>query len=86
VRRGRSSFRFENMWLKTKGFVERVQDWWSSYHYEGTSSFILTNKLKALKVDLKKWNTKEFGNVSSWKNTHLANFFFFFLINKEKVY
>ena len=86
MRRGRSSFRFENMWLKTEGFVERVQDWWSSHHYEGTSSFILTNKLKALKVDLKKWNAKEFGNVSSWKNTLLAIFFFVFWINKEKVY
>ena len=23
--RGKSSFRFENMWLKTEGFVDRVQ-------------------------------------------------------------
>ena len=25
--RGRRSFRFENMWLKDEGFVERVQSW-----------------------------------------------------------
>ena len=27
--RGKSPFRFENMWLKTDGFVNKVQSWWS---------------------------------------------------------
>jgi hypothetical protein len=31
--------------------------------FTGTPSFILANKLKALKSDLKKWNVKVFGNV-----------------------
>ena len=27
VGRGRCAFKFENMWLKVKGFVERVKQW-----------------------------------------------------------
>jgi hypothetical protein len=61
--RGKIPFRFENMWLKTEGFVERVQNWWSSYSFTGPPSLVLASKLKALKEDLKKWNHQEFGNV-----------------------
>ena len=39
---------------------------------EGTPSFVFANKLKALKVDLKKWNETEFGNVNVQKKTLLA--------------
>ena len=49
-------FKFENMWLKEEGFVERVQGWWSGYSFTGSPSFVLANKIKALKVDLKLWN------------------------------
>nr|XP_023884749.1 uncharacterized protein LOC111996948 [Quercus suber] len=28
VGRGRGAFKFENMWLKVEGFVEKVQQWW----------------------------------------------------------
>jgi hypothetical protein len=51
---GNKYFKFENMWLKYEGFVEQVKKWWMSY--DGLPSFILANKLKALKSDLKKWN------------------------------
>ncbi|XP_042940888.1 uncharacterized protein LOC122275743 isoform X2 [Carya illinoinensis] len=51
------------MWLKTEGFVERVRQWWVSYHFQGTPSFILAGKLKALKRDLKLWNTHSFGDL-----------------------
>uniref|UniRef100_A0A2N9G0Y7 Uncharacterized protein n=1 Tax=Fagus sylvatica TaxID=28930 RepID=A0A2N9G0Y7_FAGSY len=61
--RGKIPFRFENMWLKTEGFVDRVQSWWSSYSFSGSPSFVLACKLKALKEDLKQWNHLEFGNV-----------------------
>ena len=27
--KGKSPFRFENMWLKTEGFVDKVQSWWN---------------------------------------------------------
>ena len=35
--RGKSSFKFEKMWLKVKGFLDRVQDWWNGYHFVGAS-------------------------------------------------
>jgi hypothetical protein len=60
---GKSLFRFENMWLKVEGFVDRVKDWWASYSFPGSPSQTLASKLKALKVDLKQWNINEFGNV-----------------------
>jgi hypothetical protein len=61
--RGKRPFRFENMWLKAEGFGEMVRGWWESYQFDGTPSFILVKKLKALKIDLKKWSEEVFGNV-----------------------
>ena len=62
-RRGRIPFHFENMWLRVDSFVDKVKKWWASYLFQGTPSFILAKKLAALKLDLKKWNETEFGNV-----------------------
>ena len=61
-------FRFENMWFKVDGFMNRVRHWWLSYQFDGSLSYIFANKLKALKADLKKWNTESFGNVGIKKN------------------
>ena len=47
---GSKYFKFENMWLKSKGFEEQVKTWWLSYNFHGWPSFILASKLKALKV------------------------------------
>jgi hypothetical protein len=33
-----------------------VKQWWDSYSFQGLPSFVLACKLKALKLDLKKWN------------------------------
>ena len=41
VFKGRSAFKFENMWLKDEGFVERAQQWWNGYCFLGSPSFIL---------------------------------------------
>ena len=60
---GKRSFKFENMWLKTEDFVDRVKVWWS-YLFTGSPSFVLTSKLKALKEDIKLWNKHVFGNVN----------------------
>ena len=61
--KAKKPFRFENMWLKDEGFLERVSSWWESYHFQGTPSFALANKLKMLKLDLKGWNVEEFGHI-----------------------
>uniref|UniRef100_A0A2N9I5R6 Reverse transcriptase domain-containing protein n=1 Tax=Fagus sylvatica TaxID=28930 RepID=A0A2N9I5R6_FAGSY len=62
-REGRASFKFENMWLQAPDFVDKVKEWWSGYSYSGTPSFVLAQKLKALKGDLKEWNKRVFGDV-----------------------
>jgi hypothetical protein len=64
VVRGKSPFRFENMWLHDEGFVDRVAAWWSNYSFGGPPSLVLARKLKALKEDLKRWNYHVFGNVN----------------------
>jgi hypothetical protein len=69
IQGGRRYFKFENMWLKAEGFVDRVKQWWTSYHFQGSPSFILARKLKALKVDLRVWNEQVFGNVENQKES-----------------
>uniref|UniRef100_A0A2N9FWW1 Reverse transcriptase domain-containing protein n=1 Tax=Fagus sylvatica TaxID=28930 RepID=A0A2N9FWW1_FAGSY len=63
VQWGRRSFRFENMWLTADDFLDKVKNWWASYRFSGTPSFVLAQKLKALKYDLKKWNVTDFGDI-----------------------
>ena len=68
MERGKSPFRFENMWLKVDGFVGRVKGWWDSYTFNGSPSFILVQKLKALKLDIQRWNREEFGDINHRKD------------------
>ena len=70
--RGRCAFKFENMWLKAEGFLERVKHWWEGYSFLGFPGFIQAQKLKALKEDLKKWNKEEFGDLAFRKKCLLA--------------
>jgi hypothetical protein len=44
-----------------------VKQWYNSYHFQGSLSFILASKLKALKVYLNRWNEEVFGNVERKK-------------------
>ncbi|RVW40956.1 putative ribonuclease H protein [Vitis vinifera] len=60
VRRGPIPFCFENMWLKEEGFKELLKGWWQGFNYSGSYSFVLSEKLKALKVKLKNWNKEVF--------------------------
>ena len=72
MQKRRCPFRFENMWLKEEGFFDKVQQWWGSYSFSGSSSYILVQKLKALKLDLRRWNAEVFGDVNARKNFLLA--------------
>lgn len=65
--RGKSPFRFENMWLKMEGFTDRVHSWWNRHSFSGTPSFVFAKKLKALKEDIVQWNRLEFGHVGRKK-------------------
>ena len=71
VNKGQCAFKFENIWLKDEGFVERVPQWWNGYCFLGSPSFILARKLKALKDDFKKWNKEEFGDLAFRKKSVL---------------
>ena len=75
ILRGKNPFRFENMWLKTDGFKDRVHSWWIRYSFLGTPSFVLAKKLKALKEDIIRWNRNEFGNVKRKKKKRIAEGF-----------
>ena len=60
------------MWLKVEGFVEKVQQWWHGYCFMGSPSFVLAQRLKTLKEDLKRWNKEEFGNLAFRKKSLLT--------------
>ena len=60
---GKRAFKFENMWLKDPDFMNKVRGWWSSYSFRGTPSYVLSQKLKTLKEDLKLWNKQVYGDV-----------------------
>ena len=51
------------MWLKKEGFKYLINDWWCSYEIRHTGSYVLTEKLKALKAQLRAWNKNSFGRV-----------------------
>ncbi|RVW53031.1 hypothetical protein CK203_072745 [Vitis vinifera] len=50
LRRGPTPFRFENMWLKEEDFKTVPKTWWEGFNFSGSASFILAEKLKALKT------------------------------------
>jgi len=64
-------FKFENMWQKSKGFMDQVKLWWRSYQFEDCPSYVLACKLNALKVALRKWNEDIFGDVGKRKKVLL---------------
>uniref|UniRef100_A0A2N9H9V5 Reverse transcriptase domain-containing protein n=1 Tax=Fagus sylvatica TaxID=28930 RepID=A0A2N9H9V5_FAGSY len=44
---------------------EEVRQWWGSYQFHDSASYVLANKIKALEADLKKWNVESFGNAEA---------------------
>ena len=52
------------MWLKEEGFKDLLKTWWEGFNIRGSYSFILIEKLKALKANLKRWTKKVSGNVT----------------------
>ena len=79
-----SPFRFENMWLKFKGFKDLLRGWWQSLHFSGFFSFVLTSKLKALKGILRAWNKEVFGGVDLKKEV-LIRITFWDDLEKENI-
>ncbi|WMV13351.1 hypothetical protein MTR67_006736 [Solanum verrucosum] len=66
-----SYFKFENWWLQTQDFNERIKVWWNSVTYVGRPDYILACKLKLLKVKLKEWSKTLHGNLGLQKQCTL---------------
>lgn len=79
-------FKFVNTWLKSERFIDRVKQWWDSYHFQGFLSFILACKLKALKADLRKWNEEVFDNVERKRKILLEELHVFDIIEEERAF
>ncbi|WMV51255.1 hypothetical protein MTR67_044640 [Solanum verrucosum] len=70
-KKNKSYFKFENWWLRTDGFTDRIREWWDSFDYIGTPDYILASKLKALKHKLKEWNRSEQGSLGQQRKNVL---------------
>ncbi|XP_062008504.1 uncharacterized protein LOC133725310 [Rosa rugosa] len=66
----RPLFRFQNMWLQHPDFLHLVREFWENSTYHGCPMFILSAKLRALKVVLRQWNASHFGDINN--RVHLA--------------
>ena len=58
-------FKFENWWLETDGFTNRIKEWWDTISFSGRPNFILASKLKALKEKLKVWSRSDQANLGA---------------------
>ncbi|WMV18962.1 hypothetical protein MTR67_012347 [Solanum verrucosum] len=69
--RSLSYFKFENWWLQTENFNERIKGWWDSEIFMGRPDYILACKLKSPKVKLKEWSRTAQGNLGLQKQNIL---------------
>ena len=73
------------MWLKEEGFKDLLRSWWMGFQSKGSFSFTLSEKLKALKANLKIWNGEVFGNVTARKDSTLKLMMFWDSIEGDRV-
>jgi hypothetical protein len=64
--------------------VGLVKQWWHSYSFQGTPSIVIARKLKALKLDLKKWNEEVFGNVERNKRKLIVDLQGFDIVEESR--
>lgn len=57
-----SPFRFDYMWEQHDSFKRNLLGWWN-ITVEGTTMYRVSQKLKNVKKELKKWNREVFKNV-----------------------
>jgi hypothetical protein len=65
--------------------VDRVKKWWTNYHFQGSLSYILVRKLKALKIDLRVRNEEVFDNVERNKKLLLDDLWVLEGLEEERV-
>ena len=67
LERGRTPFKFENMWLEFEGFSDLIKEWGGEAQVGGFASYIVATKLKFVKEKLKKWNRDVLGDIKTQK-------------------
>ncbi|KAL8510658.1 hypothetical protein ACS0TY_017467 [Phlomoides rotata] len=67
---GPKPFRVVNAWFTHSDFRSFVENKWNEYRIEGLGGFILKEKFKKLKEDLKEWNRNIFGNMEEKIEKH----------------
>lgn len=60
-------FKFKYTWLMKEGFNVIIRDWWQSFVFRGSSSYVLMEKLNALKFELKTRTKEVFGRAEENK-------------------
>lgn len=70
---GNKPFKFFNMWIKHPMFSSILDTGWTT-HVRGTKQFILSSKLKALKIPLKALNKAEFSHIYMRAETANSDF------------
>ncbi|XP_026435777.1 uncharacterized protein LOC113333560 [Papaver somniferum] len=66
----RAPFRVQKMWFLHADFNRMVSNNWNS-PVHGSPDFIFPYKMKRLKVVMKEWNLRVFGNIHSWLNSRI---------------
>lgn len=54
-----------NCWLDNTDFVKLVSEKWEAFEVNSSACFVLKEKLKYLKNEMKRWNRECFGNIDS---------------------
>lgn len=61
---GTKPFRVVNSWFMHMEFYKFVEDKWRQLKVDGWDSYIVKEKLKRLKGELKSWNKNTFGDLN----------------------
>lgn len=65
---GKSSFKFERMWLRHPHFLQHLKQWWVSAPFvPGSKMYQFAMKMKHIKKQIKQWNRDVFKNVFNQK-------------------
>jgi hypothetical protein len=57
-------FCFEKFWMDHQDFMQNIETWWvENPNLYGTKMYQFQQKLKHIKLKIKKWNKEVFGNI-----------------------
>ena len=71
------------MWPKAEGFKNLINGWWHNIEVRGTGNYVLTEKLKVLKGNLRIWNKEAFRKVEERKKSALEKVAFGMLLKHK---